>query len=516
MPLCLFLRDWYQGGRSTPVKRPFSTIYPQTPATAFPAEPLHQEIPIFSLPARKRRTLPHIGLYLQELEGRALLSPVPVPVLSLNWSGYAAETSLSAPASGAVGSVSGTWIVPTVTGKTNAFSSVWVGIDGYDPSSPTVEQIGTEQDTSSSGNTTYYAWYEMYPGPSILIPYRDLTIHPGDQISASVTYYSSSSSFTLKITDNTTSPDQPFSIDQSVPSGAERSSAEWIVEAPSNRGGGVLPLANFGTVNFTGAQATINGTTGAIDNSSWQNTAINMVSFPLGTTTIATTSRLKDSSDPSSFSVKYTGSGGQGHGHGHGQGQGSNQTVNVISSRPNFQAPAGITPGVTVAPITGTAPMQVSSPGALPAPQGVEAAHWGLLPVNQTDEFYLGRNRAPATAHWGLLPVDWTDSQEEEVPAQPESRPTPPQEWMSDAAPAAAFLANAPAAFLSAELADAAFATVPVWEDSGLALPEQTDSRVDLLPGTGLAALLVGVYLANPKETQEKPQRRNRPLRMFP
>ena len=154
--------------------------------------------------------------------------------------------------------------------------------------------------------------------------------------------------------------------------------------------------------------------------------------------------------------------------------------------------------------------------GQRSAPQGVEAAHLGVLPVNQTDEFYLGRDRAPATAHWVLLPVDWTDFQEEEVPAQPESRPTPPQERMSDPAPATAFLTKAPAAFLSAELADAAFATVPVWEDSGLALPDQTDSRVDLLPGTGLAAFLVGVYLANPKETEEKPQRQNRPFWMSP
>jgi hypothetical protein len=481
---------------------------------------------MFSLPVRKRRTLPHICLYLQELERRAVLSPVPsspnlgMEAYSLNWSGYAAETNLSNPASNAVSEVSGTWTVPAVTGKPNQYSTVWVGIDGF--SSQTVEQIGTLEETTPNGLGTYYAWYEMYPNPLVQIP---MTIRPDDTISASVTYNNSNSSgsFTLTITDETSN--DTFYTTQQNPS-AERSSAEWIVEAPSI-GNHILPLADFGTVTFSGATATINGITDHIDNRYWQNTPIDMVTKFLQP--LALTSAL----DPngSSFSVTYVGSGGQGQ----GQGQGSNQTVNVISSRsnfqapagiipgvtvassqPNFQAPAGIIPGVTVAPITGTAPMQVSSPGALPAPQRVEAAHWGLLPVNQTDELYLGRNRAPATAHWGLPPVVWTDSQEEGVPAYPESRPAPPQEWMSDAAPAAAFLANAPAAFLSAKLVDAAFATVPVWEDSGLALPEQTDSRVDLLPGTGLAALLVGVYLANPKETQEKPQRRNRPLRMSP
>ena len=78
--------------------------------------------------------------------------------------------------------------------------------------------------------------------------------------------------------------------------------------------------------------------------------------------------------------------------------------MNVISSQPNFQAPAGIIPGVTVAPITGTAPMQVSSSGALPAPQGVEADHWGSLPVNQADEFYLGRNPRAGDGSLAIAP----------------------------------------------------------------------------------------------------------------
>ena len=105
---------------------------------------------------------------------------------STNWSGYAAETNLITPASNAVTSVSGSWTVPKVTGKTSEYSSVWVGIDGY--SSNSVEQLGTEQDTSRSGATTYYAWWEMYPNPSVQI--TSMTISPGDSISASVTYSS--------------------------------------------------------------------------------------------------------------------------------------------------------------------------------------------------------------------------------------------------------------------------------------------------------------------------------------
>ena len=80
--------------------------------------------------------------------------------VSLNWSGYAAETSFSSPKAASVAAVSGSWTVPAVSGAGTAFSSVWVGIDGY--SSGTVEQIGTEQDLSR-GTPVYTAWYEMYP-----------------------------------------------------------------------------------------------------------------------------------------------------------------------------------------------------------------------------------------------------------------------------------------------------------------------------------------------------------------
>jgi hypothetical protein len=268
---------------------------------------------VFSSPVSRRKIRAGVRFYLEQLEGRALLSSVhPIPLWhttdSTNWSGYAAETNLSAPASNAVTMVSGSWTVPKVTGTTNAYSSVWVGIDGYNSSS--VEQLGTEQDTSKSGATGYYAWWEMYPNPSVQI--STITVSPGDSISASVTY--SGGQFTLQMTDNNS---QHFSITQSA--SEQRSSAEWVVEAPSSFSG-VLPLANFGTATISKAMATINGTTGAIDNAAWQSTSIDMVSN--SGALLDQTSALTDTtgaSITSSFSVTYTGSGGGGgHGHGHG------------------------------------------------------------------------------------------------------------------------------------------------------------------------------------------------------
>lgn len=209
---------------------------------------------------------------------------------ALNWAGYAVETSLASPQS-AVTDVKGSWIVPAVDCKTTpgAFSSFWIGIDGY--SSGTVEQIGTDSDCSS-GKASYYAWYEMYPKfPGNV----KMAIKPGDIMTAEVKYVGNGK-FSLTLTDVTTG--KTFSTTQKSAS-AQRSSAEWIAEAPS-LGGNIAPLAKFGTVSFTSAQATLNGHTGTISDTAWQNDAINMVTS--SGTIKAQTSSL---SGGSAFSVTW-------------------------------------------------------------------------------------------------------------------------------------------------------------------------------------------------------------------
>ncbi len=208
--------------------------------------------------------------FVEQLESRVVPTIVAVTTSS-NWSGYAIEqgSNLNAPTTNTVSAVGGSWVVPTVTGTTTGYSADWVGIDGY--SSSTVEQIGTEEDVTAgrrggAATTSYYAWYEMYPSASVEI--TKFTVKPGDNMSAEVSYQSTSgrkSSFTLTITDTT--ENETFTTTQSIATPA-RSSAEWVVEAPSS-GRGVLALDNFGTVNFTGAWATAGGTTGPIDDSAW-------------------------------------------------------------------------------------------------------------------------------------------------------------------------------------------------------------------------------------------------------
>jgi hypothetical protein len=169
---------------------------------------------------------------------------------STNWSGYAVTGSRYT-------TVSASWTQPTATCSGTAYSSFWVGLDG--DTSGTVEQTGTDADCSGS-TPQYYAWYEMYPKfPTNL---RN-PVAPGDKMSATVST-DGRGNFTLLISDAT----QGWSNTQKAKlRSAKLASAEVIAEAPSSSGG-VLPLANFGTVGFSGATAngaTLTSSTPGID-----------------------------------------------------------------------------------------------------------------------------------------------------------------------------------------------------------------------------------------------------------
>jgi hypothetical protein len=86
--------------------------------------------------------------------------------------------------------------------------------------------------------------YPAYP-----VNYSD-SVQPGDSFTATVST-DGSGNFTLTLTDNT----QGWTETQNQSSSsASLASAEVIAEAPSDSNG-VLPLSNFGTVDFTGSTA---------------------------------------------------------------------------------------------------------------------------------------------------------------------------------------------------------------------------------------------------------------------
>ena len=158
---------------------------------------------------------------------------------STNWSGYAATGSFT--------SVSASWTEPAghCTSATR-HSSFWVGLDGYN--GKTVEQTGSEVDCSG-GSPVYYSWYEMYPAFPVNF---SNTVRHGDHFNGSVTF-NGGSSYTLVLSDTTQG--WSHTIHASL-SGAANSSAEVIAEAPCcTSSGGILPLAGFGTVNFSNAKA---------------------------------------------------------------------------------------------------------------------------------------------------------------------------------------------------------------------------------------------------------------------
>jgi hypothetical protein len=259
----------------------------------------------------KARNLRSSRPHVEELEGRLVPSAT---IYTTNWSGYAVTTR-----AGAVNAASGSWMVPTALRTAiTAYSSAWVGIDGANSNS--VEQIGTDSDWVNN-RPVYYAWYEMYPAPAVSL---SLTVQPGDMVSATVASLGRGQ-FSLTLNDLTAGTS--FTTTQTS-SRAKLASAEWVQEAPSGPRG-ALPLANFGTIGFSGVTATVNGTTGPADNS-WAGSTLDQINMSSRTTGAlkAKTSLLTDSGNPatSSFSVSFV-SLGVGGGLGRGRRSTSDTTA---------------------------------------------------------------------------------------------------------------------------------------------------------------------------------------------
>lgn len=190
---------------------------------------------------------------------------------SSNWAGYAVHRSgLS------FQKVSASWRQPTVscTDGESTYSAFWVGIGGFSADSPALEQIGTEADCNRYGRPVLSTWYELVPAPSTAVSFP---LSAGDLIDATVSV--KGHRVTLSLYDTTRR--RGFTKTLSAQA-LDTSSAEWIVEAPSDCNGidacQTLPLANFGTSTFTGAKAqSSTGRLGSISNSGWSATKIDLL-----------------------------------------------------------------------------------------------------------------------------------------------------------------------------------------------------------------------------------------------
>jgi hypothetical protein len=157
---------------------------------------------------------------------------------SLNWSGYirTGHTFTSA---------SATWTVPRLSSAHDGYSSTWVGIDGATSSDRYLIQTGTEADVSG-GRRSYRAWWEIIT-PSDVAPetlFGQLTVHPGDSISASVSKLSPGR-WVMRLRDNTTRRSASHTTSFAGPG----ETAEWIQE-DTDVNGYISTAPNWRSVSF--------------------------------------------------------------------------------------------------------------------------------------------------------------------------------------------------------------------------------------------------------------------------
>src|SRR5947207_8395894 len=109
----------------------------------------------------------------------ALTAPAAAAEMSTssNWAGYAVMRD-----GVRFARISAAWTITSVdcTSAQTQWSAVWVGLGGYDETSPALEQIGTEADCDASGRPRYSTWYELVPDVSHSARLR---ARPGDVVS---------------------------------------------------------------------------------------------------------------------------------------------------------------------------------------------------------------------------------------------------------------------------------------------------------------------------------------------
>jgi hypothetical protein len=164
-------------------------------------------------------------------------------VHSTNWSGYAVTSKRHL-----ITAVSGSFVVPKVaaTGRSR-FAATWTGIGGY--RTDDLIQAGTAEDSKSGGlyGKQYFAWYELLPRSERQLHNcsgdRQCRIRPGDRISVAIHQVGSGSWMISMINAG------HWQWSKRVGYGSSRSSAEWILEAPSVSSA-QTSLAPVGTVHF--------------------------------------------------------------------------------------------------------------------------------------------------------------------------------------------------------------------------------------------------------------------------
>jgi hypothetical protein len=150
---------------------------------------------------------------------------------STNWSGYAVTSS-----SDAISHATSTFIVPKLAPPPSGYASTWLGIGGF--SSRDLIQAGISEQSNSPH---YFAWWETLPDPAVMI--KNKSVSHGDKVTVTIAQ-SSSKEWKISVTDA-----GHWSFSKTVSYNSSRSSAEWILEAPTV-GGKQTKLPGLSKVNF--------------------------------------------------------------------------------------------------------------------------------------------------------------------------------------------------------------------------------------------------------------------------
>lgn len=161
--------------------------------------------------------------------------------VSRNWAGFSAT-------GGDYTGVSGSWIIPISPANDPGVDATWVGIGGVD--SHDLIQAGTQRIGNNDVGSVYEAFFELLPGASRPLA---IAVNGGDSVSVSINEQRSNQ-WQISFTDNTTGKNIQTTVNYS----SSLTSSEWIMEAPST-GRRILPLDNFGSVQFTSATTIKNG-----------------------------------------------------------------------------------------------------------------------------------------------------------------------------------------------------------------------------------------------------------------
>lgn len=189
---------------------------------------------------------------------------------SAKWAGYVSQYPPNTPVSARV-------TLPKITCNTAGQMAMWVGYDGQESDSNTVEQDGVSAICPrANGSASFALWYELFKGSSwnpfpnihqIAIPAR-VNLQPGDSVDLfvnlitpdrfrgiplgrdkiyfSISAYNASGQSIMRNWTKIVTEPLFFS--------PKYNSSECIAEAPGTRAG-LLPMPDFGTVTFTNCSA---------------------------------------------------------------------------------------------------------------------------------------------------------------------------------------------------------------------------------------------------------------------